>query len=372
MKKIAIIGASDLQLPLIEKAKQMGLFTICFAWEEGAVCRDYCDKFYPISILEKEEILGICKLEKIDAIVSIASDAAVPTVCYVAENLGLISNPYEYSNIFTNKFAMRCEFKNFGVNIPWFYLINKDSRIDENRISFPLIVKPVDRSGSRGVHKVNNIDEIELAIGNAQFESFSNCAIIENYITGCEVSVESISWKGEHYILSITDKVTTGNPHFVEIEHHQPSQLEINIQENIKEETIRALYALKIQYGASHTELKITDDGKIFVIEVGARMGGDYIGSDLVELSTGYDYLKGIIEISLGYFSTPKILFQKYSGVYFLSKDTNHLLKQFDGPIKDYVIKSKLFNKELINVSNSTDRSGYFIYQSNLKINFCK
>ncbi|MBQ2608211.1 MAG: hypothetical protein II588_03240, partial [Paludibacteraceae bacterium] len=95
MKTLAIIGASYLQRPLVEKAREMGLRTICFSWADGAVCKDVCDVFYPISITEKEQILDICRREQIDGVCTIASDVAAPTVAYVAEQMGLRGNSYE-------------------------------------------------------------------------------------------------------------------------------------------------------------------------------------------------------------------------------------------------------------------------------------
>lgn len=91
-KKIAIIGANYLQLPLVLKAKEMGLETICFAWMDGAVARTVADKFYPISVAEKEKILEVCRTERIDAVATIASDVAVPVVAHLASNLNLIGN----------------------------------------------------------------------------------------------------------------------------------------------------------------------------------------------------------------------------------------------------------------------------------------
>jgi hypothetical protein len=86
MKKLAIVGAGYLQLPLVLKADEMGLETICFAWEEGAICKDYCSRYYPVSVIEKEAILNICRNEQIDGITSIASDVVVPTITYIGKN----------------------------------------------------------------------------------------------------------------------------------------------------------------------------------------------------------------------------------------------------------------------------------------------
>ena len=368
MKKLAIIGASYLQIPLVLKAKEMGIETHCFAWEDGAVCKDICDFFYPISILEKEKILDICIDKNINGITSIATDAAVPTICFVAEKLGLISNNYIDAFSATNKYEMRQRFIRNNVSCPQFMVSEVNYSVHGFR--FPLIVKPTDRSGSRGVMKIESLDELQAAVERAKNESFTKQAIIEEYISGVEVSVETISWQGEHYILAITDKVTTGEPYFVELEHHQPSMLSDEIQECIKKETLKALSALNIKYGASHSEFKITEDGQVYAIEVGARMGGDFIGSDLVKLSTGYDFVKGVIEIALGYFEKPELNQNKFSGVYFLCKETEQILPIIQHAQNNTrIIQAEITDSELHKIQCSADRSGYFIYQSEKKFN---
>lgn len=365
-KKLAIIGASYLQLPLVERAKKMGIETHCFAWSEGAVCKEIADFFHPISILEKEAILQKCIEIEIDGITTIATDMAVPTICYVAEKMNLISNTYNSSIISTNKSDMRKAFEKGNCSIPKFIEVTNCINNLEG-FKFPLIVKPIDRSGSRGVTKVHYENDLSEAINYAINDSFSKKAIVEEYIEGVEVSVETISWKGQHTILTITDKVTTGPPHFVELAHHQPSNLHADIQEKIKMETIKCINALEINYGASHSEFKITPDGEVFVIEVGARMGGDFIGSHLVELSTGYDFLQGVINISLGKYEAPILESNNFSGVYFLCKETEHILPYFSQE-NNFVIQKEIQNSNLKNITNSNDRSGYLIYQANKRI----
>lgn len=369
MKKLAIIGAGYLQEPLVLKAKEMGLYTICFAWKEGAVCAEVVDKFYPISIIEKEEILAICISEKIDGICTIASDVAAPTVAYVANNMGIIGNNYDAAVRANNKALMREAFYKADVPCPWFQKITSYTDLKDKDLKFPLIVKPVDRSGSMGVSKVNNNAELRIAINQALSDSFLKQAMVEQFVDGREISVEFISYKGQHYPLAITDKVTTEAPHFVELEHHQPSNLSDAIKAEINAITVIALNALEITNGASHTEYKITADGEIFIIELGARMGGDFIGSDLVQLSTGYDFLKGVIEVALNKFNVPILNRKSYSGVYFLCKETEYvkpyILNYQSHP---QIIKAEISNEELKNITCSAERSGYFIYQSNKKV----
>jgi len=348
----------------------MGIETHCFSWEDGAVCKEYADNFYPISIIEKDLILDKCKEIGIDAITTIASDVAVVTVNYVAEKLGLISNPDKYTEITTNKYAMREALTENNIPCPHFVRITDDITPDLFHMHFPLIVKPVDRSGSRGVTKVNNPDDMHKAIERAKTEAFSNECIVEEFVGGREISVESISYKGMHYVLQITDKVTTGAPYFVELEHHQPSSLPESIKQNVKKIVLDALDALHIENGASHSELKIDEDGNIYVIEIGARMGGDFIGSHLVKLSTGYDFLKGVIQVSLGEFEPPVIKELNFSGVYFISKETECLRKYVDcWKMYPEIVQAELTDQNLRSIRESGDRSGYFIYKSNHKFN---
>jgi biotin carboxylase len=366
MKKLAIIGASYLQLPLVQKAKQMGIETHCFAWPEKAVCKDVADYFYPISILEKEAILEQCRQIGIDGITTIATDVAVPTICYVAQELGLISNSYYSSIISTNKIEMRKAFVKGNCNVPLFREVNNNG-INIEDFTFPVIIKPVDRSGSRAIFKAQKIEEVASAVSIAIEDSFVKSAIIEEFVQGAEVSVESISWQDSHTILAITDKVTTNDPYFVELAHHQPSILSDEIQNKIREETIKCLNALNVQYGAGHSEFKITDEGEVFVIEVGARMGGDFIGSHLVGLSTGYDFLKGVIQCALNEFEEPQLQTISHAGVFFLSEETKEILPYFNKS-NTFDIEKKILDPKLKSIHNSNDRSGYLIYQSSERI----
>lgn len=366
MKKVAIIGASYLQLPLVLKAKEIGIETHCFAWADRAVCKDYADYFYPVSVLEKEAILEKCFEIKIDGILTIATDIVMPTVTYVAQNMGLISNSEETTVNATNKWRMREQFAKHGCPIPK-YKIAISPTDSFSEFTFPVIVKPVDMSGSRGVSKIEQAEDLPQAIQYAIENSLGKSAIVEEFIDGDEVSVESVSWKGEHFPIVITDKVTTGDPYFVELAHHQPSILPNNIQEKILNVTVDALKALNVEYGASHTELKINSKGEVYIIEVGARMGGDFIGSHLVELSTGYDFVKATLEIALGSFEKPAKKIRKFSGVYFLCKETERILPYFDSD-ESYIKEKELQNTVLKNIQNSNDRSGYLIYQDSQKL----
>lgn len=367
--KIAILGASKYHLPLYKKAHEMGLETYCIAWAKGAFCKDYADHFYDISIIDKESIAILCQEEGVDGIISNALEEAVPTMAYVAEKCGFNGISCSAALRATNKLRMReCIKEQESCMQPHFNLVvDADFLCDY----FPVIVKPIDGSCSRGVTKVLNQRDLRKAIERALALSQCNQVLVEEFIDGQEISVESISYENRHYVLAITDKETTGAPYFVETGHHQPSQLKLEIQERVKENVMRILDSLEITNGASHMEFKITDAGDIYFIEVGARGGGDFISYRLVELSTGYDYIKGMIEVALGQFTIPKLKKNNYSGVYFFCKETHS--------IRDYVQKNNLLpwiveydiesGGKLISPQKSQDRSGYVIYSANYKVN---
>lgn len=375
IKKLAVIGASYLQMPLVKKAKEMGLEVHCFAWAEGAVCKELADYFYPISIVEKEEILKICHEVGIDGICTIASDVAAPTVAYVANQMNLVGNNYEAAVRANNKYQMRKAFMKAGVPCPKFMMVTPDTLhtpevIDGLReFQYPMITKPSDRSGSLGVTKIMIPAEFYPAVELAMEKSFKHQAMVEEFIEGREISVEFISYNGKHYPLQITDKVTTEAPHFVELEHHQPSTLSEEMFATIYDNTKTALDALGLTNGASHAEYKITEDGRIAIMEIGGRMGGDFIGSDLVRLSTGYDFVKGVIDVALGEFTEPVKTLNMCSGVYFLCKETEALKETIENwKNNPLFIKGEITDNELRYVTCSADRSGYVIYKAKNKI----
>ena len=370
-KKIAIIGASYLQFPVIKRAKELGLETHVFSWKDGAVGFEYIDAFYPISILEKEDILKICTDIKINGIVSIASDVAVVTVNYIADKLGLTGNNISFTEAQTNKYQMRNYLFDAQLPIPTFEIITDANKIDVEKYTYPIIVKPVDRSGSRGVTKVARPDQLDTALANALKESFSKKVIAEQFIEGVEVSVESISWDGMHTILAVTDKETTGAPNFIETGHHQPSQLSGEIQEKIRQLVPKALDALGIQCGASHSELMITESNEVYIIEIGARMGGDFIGSELTRLSTGYDFVKAVIDVSIGL--KPEVFLNNIkcnSGIKYIINSNSDLSQLIRSPLQwpEIIVDAHYFEDlESLSITSSADRYGYIIYKSNKK-----
>ena len=369
-KCVAVLGASYLQRPLYEKLRELKIRSVGISFDEKETCNveGLIDTFYEVSIIEKEAVLEVCKKENIDGIVSIASDVAVPTIAYVCEKLNLIGNSPQSAVFSTDKYEMRKRFKDFNLPSPDFSSVSQIGDVLQflNKVRKKVILKPVDRSGSLGVQIIcpgDRESDINEWVNTSLKNSFSGKAIVEEYIQNREISVEYISDKGNHFFLNTTDKVTSGPPHFVEIEQHQPAKISEALVSEIKDLVPKALDSLGITNGASHSELMIDPDGKLWITEVGARMGGDFIGSTLTQLSTGYDFVKGVIDCSLGQFSTPVLPRRSHSGIYFLSKPTKHILSIIENPNAEEIVESKVLNGDLKELTKSSDRSGYFVYQ---------
>lgn len=367
MKKIVIIGANEFQNPLILKAGEMGLETHVFAWRDGAIGEENADYFYPVSITEKERILQECQRIQPDGVATIGSDLAMVTVQYVASRLGLPCCTEECLGRSTNKYLMRQAFERAGMSVPFYRCVSKEMDLPEGwgrDVPFPVIVKPTDRSGSRGVTKVYEYGELGDAIGRAIAVSFEKRAIVESFLAGSEYSFESISQGGVHRRLAITKKYTTGTPNYIEVGHVEPSGLPEEICASAEKSIFQALDALGIRDGAAHAEFKVDDRGRIHIIEIGARMGGDCIGSDLVSLSTGYDYVKMVLQASLGEgVSLDRAEQTAVAAVRFLfcQEDLEHL-RWIQREFPDRIVRVDGVGEDFSRgVEDSSSRHGYYI-----------
>lgn len=370
MKKIMILGASILQVPAILEAKKMGLYVIAVDMNASAIGFQYADKCAVISTIDIPEVLKVAKEENIDGIMTIASDMPMRTVATVSKELGLIGIDEETAIKATNKYEMRKALEKENIPIPKFIRVSNYEEYKEEieRFKLPYILKPVDNSGSRGIYLVRNSTEEELAFEYTKKYSRNGDVLIEEFMQGQEVSVESMTIEGETHIIAITDKLTTGAPKFVEMGHSEPSRASNEIKEKICKITKAAVKAIGIKNGPSHTEVMITEDGPK-IVELGARLGGDNITTHLVPLSTGVNIVKANIECALGMKVDLETKFQKGSAIrFFEQKDGT--LKEINGieevmqnqKVKEVVINRKIGEKTG-EINNSSDRIGYVVSQ---------
>jgi len=369
MKKIAILGATDFQKQLVDKANSLGFETHVFSWEGvDTIARESADYFYPISIDLKDQVLAICKEVGVDGITSVASDFAVPTMNYIAEALGLPGNPMYSTEKCTNKTKMRQALAQIGLRMPWFQDVAGEDEAQEfikEGLQYPLILKPTDRSGSRNIVLVNSDKELLDALPEVIAASFEKRALLEEYLPGQEYSCECITVDGEHHLLAITEKTTTGAPNFIETGHREPARLAAAEIEEVRQTVFKALTGLGIVSGASHTEFKILPDRSVGIIEVAARMGGGCIGSDLVYLSTGIDYLKLVLDTAVGNspdFGVKRHPLQAFVKFILTEKDLQIMENTLRDPHNILYRKSEIEMRKIGSVTDCASRAGYYIY----------
>lgn len=378
MKKIMILGASDLQLPAILEAKNMGLEVISIDFNPEAVGFKYCDKKYVVSTLDTERILEIAKLEKISGIMTLASDLPMKTVAIVAEELNLPGPSVKTSEIVTNKYLMRdCFKKNKLQSIDYAIIAEFDELLEfVKRSNKKLIMKPISNSGSRGINYIDGTESSEQL--REKFEyccSFSNSnqIVVEEYLYGNEISVETITIKGKTSIIQITDKITTKQPYFVEMGHSQPAKLTKNSYEKIKKLTKDVIKAVELENGPAHIEMMINSK-EVNIVEIGARLGGDFITTALVPFSTGIDMVNLVLKIavdekieikkstsqasSIKFFNFKPGKIKSISGLDILEK--NKQIEFFKLDLKN--------NDEIPEIKNSLSRYGFVIAKANSRL----
>ncbi|EPD69334.1 hypothetical protein HMPREF1219_01202 [Corynebacterium pyruviciproducens ATCC BAA-1742] len=332
-ERILIIGGSELQLPAILEARSMGLEVGVADQDVHAIGRSYADVFFPISTIDEQAVVGTARSWRPSAIITIATDWPMRSVARACEALQLPSISYRTARLCTDKFLMIQEFQRCDVAAPWFRLIQAEEDIDSISIpSYPCVTKPVDSSGSRGVQVVENFEQLKNAIDYSSKQSRSGMVLVEEFLDGPEVSVEMLVIDGHAHVLVITDKVTSGPPNFVESAHFQPSQLEPEIQEKIEQLSKQAVEALEITTGAVHAEIIVTPRGPKMV-EVGARMGGDRIGSHMVELSTGINMTRAVIQLAFGQKPDIELRTPRYVAHRFLRANPGQVVR-IDGVIQ--------------------------------------
>ena len=301
--KIAIIGANKQQNPLILKARERGYETHTFSWHDGGdIGSETSDYFYPISANNKAEILAKCREIGINAVASMGSDISALAAAYVAEEMGLCSNRYASVKCATNKISTRKIFAEKYIPQPRFVEIGDAVSLESLKdMKYPLIVKPSDRSGSRGIRVIENESEFFNAINEARDLSFERKAIVEEYIRGRVYSCECVSANGKHQIIGFTQReMALVNARPCEYRHTQPAIIPFSILKRLESDINRIFDSLGITAGVSSVEFVIDENNEVYFIEVSPYLYGDYIGTDLVPMVYGADLVGVSLDIATG------------------------------------------------------------------------
>lgn len=304
-KKLLVLAAGILQVPVIKKAKEMGIYVIAADGDPNAVGLKYADKAIVVNITSEEEVLKVAREEHIDGVIHPCSEVSMNVMGRLNDELGLSGITREQAIRATNKHLMREAFEKGNAPSPKSILTEnaEDAWMHlQNDFSTDGILKPSRNSGSRGIAKVSrDMDKADFinAYNIAFNESRDKSVLLEQFIEGPEFSIEIIVWNGKVNVLTVTDKKTTGAPHFVELGHNQPSCFSAEEVEILKAAAVAGVKALGVNNCACHAEAKLMD-GKAYLMEIGARLGGDFISTELTHLSTGIDVVAAAINVALG------------------------------------------------------------------------
>lgn len=305
MKKILLLGGSQQQIPAIESAKEQGYYTILCDYLLDNPGQYISDEFHCISTTDKKKILDLAKQKNIDGVVAYASDPAAPTAAYVAENLDLPTQPYNSVKILTNKDEFRKFLKQNKFHTPKSggYSNFEDAKRDFPDFKTPIVIKPIDSSGSKGVSKVNDIKKLEEKFEYAISFSRAKRVIIEEYVDmiGYQVAGDGFSIDGKLIFRCFANDHFNENGlnPFVPISASFPYHMPKRIHDKIHNEIQRLFNLLDMGTGAYNFDVRIDENENVYLMEIGPRNGGNYI-PQVTKYATGIDMVEYTIRAAMG------------------------------------------------------------------------
>lgn len=303
MKTLLMLGGGFLQCFVIKKAKQLGYRVLVLDADPNAMGFKLADDYAVINIVDEEACLEYALKNKVDGVLTAATDFSVLTMSRIAQEMGLPGINYAAAKRIKNKAAVRkCLFDAKADDTGYSFEINsleEASRILP-QVKFPVMMKPCDGSGSRGASRVDGAEDFEKACQFAMEGSITHRAVAEPFVEGKEYGVESFVDNGEIHILGVMQKDMTLPPYYAELGHAIPSGLPIEIEEKIKTCVQKALVALGVNHGSVNMDLLLSESGDVHIVDVGARMGGNLIGSHIIPIGTGFDYMGNMIRAAVG------------------------------------------------------------------------
>ena len=305
MKKLLMLGGSYLQIPAIKKARELGHYVITCDYLEDNPGHQFAHEYYNVSTTDKEAVLKLAKKLKIDGIVCYVVDSGAATVAYVAEKLGLPSYSSKSIDILTNKDKFRQFQQENGFNIPRArgYSSYEEAEVDFQNFKMPVMIKPVDSSGSKGISKIDNIGLLKEKVSNALNHSRAKRFLIEEYIEnhGPHVGGDGFCVNGKLVFRCFSNEYFSNdrlNP-FVSINATWPYVMPERIQNKIHDEIQRVLSLLNMQIGALNFDIRVDGEENVYIIEMAPRNGGDW-NPHVIQYATGVDLIEYTIKAALG------------------------------------------------------------------------
>lgn len=349
MKKILILGGLRYLKPVIKSAHKLGLYVITCDYLPNNVAHKYSDEYRNVNIIDKEAVLKVAQDLNIDGIMSFAVDLGVVTAAYVAEKLGLPGCPYDSVKILQNKSLFRKFLSENGFNVPKaksFKTLN-EAKDNLNMFHFPIIVKPVDSAGSKGVNKVEDEDDLPLAVSEALTHSlFANEFIIEEFIQqkGFSSDTDSFSVNSDLQFVSFNNQYfdkNAANP-YTPSAYSWPSNIENEHQLELVSELRRLVKLLKLGTSIYNIEVRVGVDNKPYIMEVSPRGGGNRL-AEMLKYATGQDLIENAVRAAVGDSPLP-LSMPEYNGYW--AEVILHSNK--DGKFKNLELDSLVMDKYLV------------------------
>ncbi len=353
-KKILLLGGSAQQIVAIETAKRLGYYTILCDFLPDNPGQYYSDKFFLVSTTDKEAILSIAKNEQVNGVLAYASDPAAPTAAYVAEKIGLPGNPYSSVDTLCNKDKFRVFLQENGFNTPRSYSCSSAEEVFENirQLNLPVIVKPVDSSGSKGITVLHSLENLKEAVEFAFAFSRSNRIIVEEfieknhpYLIGGDIFI--VNGKVVLWGMLNCHRSNLVNP-LVPVGKSYPLELSCNDIQNVQITLQTMIDKLHIDTCAMNVELVIDKNSKVWLIDVGPRSGGNMI-PDLLSLIFGIDIVEMSVKAAMG--ESLKIELNDgvpYYATYNLHSKKNGKFNElrYSEKIKSHIVKECIYKKK--------------------------
>ncbi len=359
-KTLMVLGGSRYIVPLIKAAHELDVFVITVDYIPTNIAHMYSNLYLNISVTNKEDVLKAAKHFHIDGISSFACDPGVNTAAYVSEELGLPSpGPYESVCILQNKGLFRKFLADNGFNVPAAksYLVKREAIKDSDYFLYPVIVKPVDSAGSKGVSKVNYKNELDKAIDLAIDNSLSGSFIVEQFIDkqGCSTDSDFYSINGKIAVATYSDQYfdEDGENPYVPAGFNWPSSMNQTHKDILTSEIQRLLKLLNMKTSIYNVEARVSKDGKPYIMEVSPRGGGNRI-AEMLKYHLGIDLIKRHIIDCVGLEEDPNLLEVKY--LHQISMIVLHSEKGglFKGVKIEKSIESNIIEKDVWIENNTT------------------
>jgi biotin carboxylase len=364
-----VLAGGRFQMPLITAAQRRGLRVVLFDGSPDAEGFAHADAGEVVDIADPVAVVAAATRIRPDAVAAIVSEVSVTSVAAVAAALGLPGIPVETAALCTDKFLMRSCFERAGLPCPRFAVVAglAEAMAAMPAVGLPLVVKPVDSSGSRGVRRVDAVEELAAAVDLALSNSRQGRAIIESFLDGTECTVETFTVEGRTVVLGMSDKVHLPFPHCVSISLTYPPIFDEPTCRSIADAAARAIDATGLQNGPGHVEVILTESGPV-VVEVAARGGGYRIFSDILPAISGVDPVDAVIDLAMGRVPNVTPTRARAAVLRFFNPRMTGTVQRIDGveearrlaDVHDVVVEVEV-GKRVGGITRDGERPGYII-----------